>query len=155
MTPHRTRISRAGIAAQTAQIERDLAAIRRAMRKPLEVEYAKANVTVPQKAVMQVVVFHPGTTLKDLSRAVSLAHSTVSGIVDRLEKRRLLERRTDPSDGRISRLYASAAVTQFINERIPAMRSGPLISGLARASAHDRAGILWALQRLRKLLEPE
>jgi DNA-binding MarR family transcriptional regulator len=42
---------------------------------------------VPQSAVIQAVVKHDGISLKDLSREVSLAHSTVSGIVDRLEKR--------------------------------------------------------------------
>jgi DNA-binding MarR family transcriptional regulator len=123
------------------------------MRRPLEAEYAKGNVTIPQKAVMQIVVQTPGITLKELSIAISLAHSTVSGIVDRLEKRGLIERRPDDADRRLSRIHASSAVTQFVRERIPALRSGPLHSALARASASDRARIASALARLRELLE--
>ena len=138
----------------TTQIERDLAAIRRAVRRPLDAEYAKGNVTVPQKAVMHAVVTAPGINLKDLSQAVSLAHSTVSGIVDRLEKRGLLERRPDASDGRVSRLYPTTVVTQFVKERIPALREGPLVTGLARASLEDRSKIAWAIARLRDLLSP-
>jgi len=135
------------------EIESDLAAIRRAMRQPLEAEYAKGNVTVPQKAVMQVVVQTPGVTLKELSQAISLAHSTVSGIVDRLEKRGMLERRQDAVDGRLSRIYPSSAVAQFVRERIPMLRSGPLNQALALASANDRLRIRRALGRLRELLE--
>ena len=141
------------VASQTDQIESDLAAILRAMRQPLEAEFAKGNVTVPQKAVMHVVVQTPGVTLKELSQAICLAHSTVSGIVDRLEKRGFIERRPDAADGRISRIHPSAPVAEFLRERMPALRGGPLNSALARASVEDRSKIIWALQRLRELLE--
>jgi len=151
----RSRNSPAQVAAQAAQIERDLAAIRQAMRRPLEAEYAKGNVTVPQKAVLQVVVQNPGASLRDLSRAVSLAHSTVSGIVDRLEKRGMIERRQDSADGRLSRIHPSAAVAQFVKERIPALRTGPLHSAMARATPNERAGIARALRRLRALLDAD
>ena len=148
-----SRTSQASIASQAAQIENHLAAIRRAMRQPLEAEYAKGNLTVPQKAVMQVVVHTPGVTLRDLSQSVSLAHSTVSGIVDRLEKRGMIERRPDAADGRLSRVHPSAAVFEFLKERMPVLRSGPLNSALCRASVEDRKKIVSALQRLRSLFE--
>jgi DNA-binding MarR family transcriptional regulator len=149
----RPKIFATNVAAQATEIEGDLAAIRRLMRQPLETEYAKGNVTVPQKAVMHVVVQTPGVTLKDLSQAVSLAHSTVSGIVDRLEKRGFIERRPDAADGRISRIHPSAAVAEFLRDRMPALRSGPLNSALARASVEDRKRMISALRRLRELLE--
>jgi DNA-binding MarR family transcriptional regulator len=149
----RSQTSEIAVAAQVARIEGDLAAIRRLMRQPLEAEYAKGNVTVPQKAVMQVVVQTPGVTLKELSQSISLAHSTVSGIVDRLEKRGFIERRPDPGDGRLSRIHPSAPVAEFLRERMPVLRSGPLNSALARASVEDRRRIVSALQRLRELLE--
>jgi DNA-binding MarR family transcriptional regulator len=149
----RSRHSEAATATYTAQIERDLAAIRRAMRQKLEAEYAKGDVTLPQRAVMQMVVQTPGITLKDLSRGISLAHSTVSGIVHRLEKRGLIERVPDAADRRLSRIHPSSAVTQFVRERIPVLRSSPLLTALSRASARDRARIVSALRRLRELLE--
>lgn len=149
----RSRHSQTAVSRYAAQIEQDLAAIRRAMRHQLEAEYAKGDITMPQKAAMQIVVHTPGITLKELSQAISLAHSTVSGIVDRLEKRGLIERRPDDADRRLSRIHPSSAVTHFVRERIPALRSGPLHSALARASAGDRTKIASALQRLRELLE--
>ncbi len=84
---------RRGLSAEVEEMERSLGAIRRALRKPLDAEVAKGNLTAPQTGVMQAVVRSNGISLKELSHAVSLAHSTVSGIVDRLEKRGMIERR--------------------------------------------------------------
>jgi len=143
------------LAAQVERMEQDLGAIRQALRKPLEAEFARGELTPPQRAVMQVAVREHGISLKDLSRQVSLAHSTVSGIVDRLEKRGMVERRADSQDGRIARIYPSAEVEAFVREQIPALSRGPLQQALERAKAEERAEIGRALKRLRELLEDE
>lgn len=134
-------------------MEKDLGAIRRALRKPLETEMARGELTVPQTAVMRVVVRQGGVSLKDLSGEVSLAHSTVSGIVDRLEKRGMVERRADPEDGRTSRIYPTAVVAEFVREQIPRLSRGPLEDALERATKAERAAIGEALRRLRELLK--
>jgi DNA-binding MarR family transcriptional regulator len=143
------------IAALAEQMERDLGSIRQTLRKPLEAEVAKGDLTVPQSAVMRAVVRSPGINLKDLSREVSLAHSTVSGIVDRLSKRGMIERRTDSSDGRVSCIYPAAIVAEFVRERIPLLSRGPLQSALQRATQEERKAIGAALRRLRELLGAE
>jgi len=145
--------SSARAAARLEQIERDLNGIRRAMRKPLEALEAAANMTLPQRTVMQVVVRERGISLKDLSRQVNLAHSTVSGIVDRLEKRGIVQRRPDPGDGRMARIYPTSAVDAFVRERMPALARGPLDTALRRATVREREEISRALKRLRVLLE--
>jgi len=91
--------------------------------------------------------------LKDLSQALSLAHSTVSGIVDRLEKRGLIERRVDPEDGRVCRIFPTPEVTNFVRVRLPAMTRRPLEVALERATEPERAEIGSAVRRLRELLE--
>jgi DNA-binding MarR family transcriptional regulator len=141
------------VAAEVVQMERDLSAIRRSMRKPLDDVIAKSSLTVPQRTIMQVVVGCQGIRLKDLSHEVNLAHSTVSGIVDRLEKQELIERRSDPTDRRVSRIYPSGNVDKFVRTRIPALRRGPLSKALERASTEEHHKIGWALRRLRELLE--
>ncbi len=143
----------ADVVAQARRLERDLGGIRRALRKPLEAEVARGELTVPQAAVMQTVVAHQGISLKDLSREVSLAHSTVSGIADRLEKRGMIERRPDPVDGRVSRIYPTAVVMEFVRDRIPALTSGPLERALAHATEKERTAIESAVRHLRELLE--
>ena len=134
-------------------MECDLGSIRRALRKPLEAEVAKGELTAPQMDVMRVVVRHAGISLKDLSRAVSLAHSTVSGIVDRLEKRGMVQRRPDAQDGRVSLVHPTTTVKDFIREQIPALNRRPLESALQRASQAERTSIGNAIRRLRELLE--
>ncbi|MFZ0742952.1 MAG: MarR family transcriptional regulator [Terracidiphilus sp.] len=143
------------IAALAEQMEWDLSKIRRALRGPLAAEVAKGEMTVPQREVMRVVVRNEGISLRDLSREVSLAHSTVSGIVDRLEKRGIIERRVDQEDGRVSRIYPAAAVKEFVRERIPALTRGPLEKAMERATEADRSTIGLALHRLRELLEEQ
>lgn len=135
------------------QIQRDLGAIRRALRVPLESEIARGALTPPQMAIMQVVVSHEGTSLKELSRAVGLAHSTVSSIIDRLESKGLLERRADPTDGRITQIHSSTVVKKFVTERLPELTQSPLERALNRASRTEQTQICEALRRLRELLD--
>jgi DNA-binding MarR family transcriptional regulator len=137
------------------RIARDLNAIRRVLRKPLEAELVKNQLTVPQVTVLTIVARQPGITLKELSHEVNLAHSTVSGIVDRLEKRELVERRADSADGRVSRIYPSEQVTGFIRDRVPVLGAGPLEAALRRAMRVERVAISRALEKLRSLLEDE
>ena len=136
-------------------MERDFSAIRHALRKPLDAEFARGELTVPQKAVMQAVVGSRGISLKDLSRQLSLAHSTVSGIVDRLEKRGMIERRPDTADGRISRIHPSAQVAAFLRNRMPVLAAGPIEAALRRTTNPERAMLAHALRRLCELLENE
>jgi len=145
--------SRTTIAKLAGQMELDLSGIRRALRRPLEVEVANGGLTMPQTNVMQVVVRHDGISLKDLSHAVSLAHSTVSGIVDRLEKRGMLSRRPDQKDGRISRVYPTVAVREFVRDQIPTLTRGPLEAALERLKPVERLALGSAVKRLRELLE--
>ncbi|MDR3797715.1 MAG: MarR family transcriptional regulator [Terracidiphilus sp.] len=141
------------IGAQAERIDSDLAAIRHAMRKPAEAEFAQAGLTVPQTALMRAVVLQNGVSLKELSRQLSLAHSTVSGIVDRLEGRGLLVRHNDPQDGRISRIHPAPEVKEFLRTQLPALTQGPLQAALKRAKPRERNAIEQTLRRLRQLLE--
>jgi DNA-binding MarR family transcriptional regulator len=141
------------IAVQAEEISRHLARIRRVLRKPLDAEVSKGGLTVPQKAAMLVVVRNPGISIKALSREMSLAHSTVSGIAERLERRGLIECRLDSEDRRIVRIHPSEEVAAFIRSRISLLQQGPLEGALRKASAVERAEIGRALKRLDELLE--
>lgn len=49
-------------------------------------ETCAQDLTVPQIMLMHELYHYPGITLNELSKRLSLSKSTVSGIVDRLEK---------------------------------------------------------------------
>lgn len=78
-----------------------------------------------------------------------------SGIVDRLAKRGMLERRSDSKDGRFARIYPTAEVEAFIRELMPALTRGPLERALKRATKKERSTIGDAIRRLRELLEDQ
>src|SRR5258708_6713282 len=62
------------------------------------------GITGPQRLVLRVVGRFPGLSAGELARIVRLHPSTITGILQRLVARGLLERRRDPSDSRRARL---------------------------------------------------
>jgi MarR family transcriptional regulator, organic hydroperoxide resistance regulator len=62
------------------------------------------GITGPQRLVLRVVGRFPGLSASELADIVQLHPSTITGVVQRLVARGLLERRRDPSDTRRARL---------------------------------------------------
>lgn len=132
--------------------ERQLNLIQRRMRQSLQAEFARGQLTGPQRLVMgELVRTHP-LSLKQLAAAVSLAHSTVSGIVDRLEKQGLIERRPDPTDRRVTLLLPSSQVRTFLQDRMPQLTLHPLVEALTRATPAERKCIAAGVDTLARLL---
>ena len=81
------------ISAQAEKMEQDLSGIRRALRKPLEAEVAKGELTLPQGAVMREVVrnhgisrvhperlLHYSASLRSASRYLCMTRSVDSNL---------------------------------------------------------------------------
>lgn len=135
------------------EIDRDLRAIREMIRRPLEAEFARGRLTGPQQSAMHALVQSDGMSLKELSGRLGLSHSTVSGIVDRLEKRSLVERRTDEKDKRLTRILVSQKVRDYIRDVMPKLSIHPLVEAIGRANQAERRAIVKGLKILRKILE--
>ena len=149
----RTQPASADLIPDARRLEAQLNLIQRHMRQALQAEFARGQLTGPQRLVMEKLVHAPnGLSLKELSRAVSLAHSTVSGIADRLEQQGLLVRQTDAQDRRITRLTPSQAVRDFLAVRMPELTVHPLVEVLRRASPADRQAITLGLDTLARLI---
>jgi DNA-binding MarR family transcriptional regulator len=135
------------------EVDQHLSVIRQRLREPLETEFARGGLTGPQRMVMQALVKSEGLSLKQLSAQVNLAHSTVSGIVDRLETRGMVIRRKDESDGRATVISPSSPVREFLSKRMPELAISPLTEALGTASDRERATVLRGLKKLRSLIE--
>ncbi|MGH7048549.1 MAG: MarR family winged helix-turn-helix transcriptional regulator [Stellaceae bacterium] len=59
---------------------------------------------------------HPGLSQKELAELLEVEPISVARLVDRLEARGLVERRTDPADRRVWRLHLSPAATAEVGE---------------------------------------
>lgn len=139
------------IAELAHEIDEHLRIVRQVLRRPMEAEIVRGHLTAPQQLVMEVIVRSNGLNLKNLSKQVSLSHSTVSGIVDRLQKRGLVQRKSDPEDRRFTVITPSRAVHEFLKEKLPLLAIHPLIGILHRANATEREDIARGLRTLRRL----
>ncbi len=135
------------------EVDQHLSVIRQRLREPLETEFARGGLTGPQRMVMQALVQSEGLSLKQLSAQVSLAHSTVSGIVDRLVARGMAVRNKDQSDGRATVIAPSSPVRDFMSKRMPVLAISPLTEALGNASDSEKATVLRGLKKLRALVE--
>jgi MarR family transcriptional regulator, organic hydroperoxide resistance regulator len=140
------------LTAMAQEIDGHLHAVRQVLRQPVEAQFARGGLTGPQRSVMQALYHAEGLSLKELSRRVGLAHSTVSGIVDRLEARQLLERRPNPADRRATTIVVGKIVHDFMRDTPPAIAIHPVVAALERAKPGERTAILEGLRTLRRLL---
>jgi len=146
-------VSERSAAELALEIDRDLQAVRRRLRRPVDNMIASGGLTGPQQSAMAALVKAGGLSLKDLSKELGLAHSTVSGIVDRLEKRGLLERRTEQADMRVTRIVPSREVQRFLRETWPELERHPLEEALGAASEAERRTVARGMRTLRRILE--
>ncbi len=135
------------------EIDQHLRAVRQVLRQPVEAEFARGGLTGPQRSIMQAVVRSRGLSLKALSQQVGLAHSTASGIVDRLVTKGLLERRVNEKDRRISLIVASKIVRDYVRDTLPGLIVHPLVTALRRAKPSERRAIVEGLRLLRRVVE--
>ncbi len=142
-----------------ARVAGHLEAVRRVLRESIWAEARRYPVplTPPQVLALQVLVDQVrdtgvGLSLSELSRRMGLAHSTVSGIVTRLERRGLLRRTTRPDDRRFVTIELTGPVTQWLEHELPAVRLRPLAAAIGQASAEERTAILHGLATLERLL---
>jgi DNA-binding MarR family transcriptional regulator len=134
------------------EIDQHLRAVRRTLQQPVEAEFARGGLTGPQRSVIEAVVKMGGLSVKEASRQVGLAHSTVSGIVDRLERQGLVERQKDRKDHRINLIVPSKVVRDYMRDTLPTLVVYPLVEALLRAKPAERKAILEGLRTLRRVL---
>lgn len=92
-----------------------------------------------------------GQTLASLSRALVVTAGNLTGLVDRAERDGVVERRTDPHDRRLARVWLTTSGAALIRALLPAhdRRVHELLRGLP---AHDRAELRRLLGVLREHL---
>lgn len=75
---------------------------------------AKHKLPILTMIITRQIKSEPGITISDLARRTSIAKSHISNIIEELSRRGLVEKRTDPLDHRILRLFLSNAATNHL-----------------------------------------
>ena len=66
---------------------------------------AKGGLTAAQSGALFVLGPRDGALIGEVAEALDLAPSAMTGLIDRMARAELVERRPDPKDGRALRLY--------------------------------------------------
>jgi DNA-binding MarR family transcriptional regulator len=100
--------------------------------------------------IMRLLVRRPGISVNDAAAELRLAPANVSTALRALEARGLLERRRDPSDGRVVRLHPTAAALAHRTDQEIAWGEA-LSQALATLPKADARRVLAATASLRAL----
>jgi MarR family transcriptional regulator, organic hydroperoxide resistance regulator len=113
-----------------------------------------SGVTGPQRLVIRVVGRYPGIAAGELANVLHVHPSTLTGVLKRLERQRLIERTRDRNDGRRALLILSAR-----GKKLDASKSGTIegvvrrcLDGLPASQIQAAASLL---RSLAEHLDPE
>jgi DNA-binding MarR family transcriptional regulator len=96
------------------------------------------GVTPTQYALLCVLRERDGQTGAELGERLQLDSATITGILDRLERAEMIERRADRTDRRVNRIFATAHARD-LQPAIDRAMDDVNVSFLAAIDAEDRA----------------
>jgi DNA-binding MarR family transcriptional regulator len=107
--------------------------------------------TMPRFDLLANLDREDGQTLAALSRRMLVTAGNLTGLVDRAERDGVVERRPDPGDRRLSRVYLTPKGRDLVHALIPA-HAAHVSELLATLDAGDRRELRRLLGKLREAL---
>ena len=138
----------------TLDFMRLLWSIEHSLQKQSKRMAAEIGLTGPQRLVLRVVDQYPGISAGALARVVKLHPSTITGILQRLARRRLLRRERDPEDSRRTRLWTAPAAKRY-TQRATGTVEHTVRRALSRLRAEHVRGARVVLTELARVLTVE
>lgn len=121
----------------------------------MEADSLTNGVTIPQRIVLGALIRTGSLSLKELSQKIGLSHSTVSGIVDRLERKGFVERFQDPQDRRFTKITVSPEVKDFFQHKLQHLLFTSIVNAFKNATPEEQEKVVEGLSLLRRLMEKE
>lgn len=113
-----------------------------------------AGLTAPQLLIMQAIAARGEMTMGEIAGQVSLSQATITTILDRLEKRSLIERRRGSTDKR--RVYASLTdAGSALIARSPTPLQEEFKQRFSELQDWEQSLILGSLQRVAAMMNAE
>src|SRR5213593_5169179 len=103
----------------------------------LRVEDKALGLSGPRASALSVIVFRGPITMSALAEAEQVRRPTITRLVDGLERRGLVRRVDDPSDGRVQLVAATAAGKRLL-QKGRARRVERLTRGVAQLSEEEQ-----------------
>ena len=105
------------------------------------------NITPGQFGLLTKIKNNPGVSQTDLARAEGIERSTLGEIIDRFEKRDLVERRRHVDDRRAYALHLTSVGKDFLNQVTPEVFANDL-EVAHRLNDQERQQLLQLLRKL-------
>ena len=116
--------------------------------------YSECKITAPQMICLYSLQRQGKMTLSELADKVTLGKSTVNGIVDRLEEKKLLSRTRCTKDRR--KVYVEITEPgKKLTERAPSLLQDRLATALKKLPELEQAAIALSLERIVQLMEAD
>jgi DNA-binding MarR family transcriptional regulator len=124
-----------------------LAALSRKISRSYNAECSNYGVTATQSFVLLDLLNNNGSNVKDIAARIQLDSPAVTGVIDRLIKENLVERKEDPSDRRSLQIFLTPGGRSLAEKLTPVSEAYNqfIQSGFA---AVDRTQFESLLQRL-------
>jgi len=140
---------------ESSKIEEMLTLIKRIMsliKQSFESDLKKMDVTESQILVMRVLNHYGDMKVSDISRKLDLSNSMVSGIIDRLVEKKIVERKRSEKDRRIVMISLAEEYRQPVRKHLNAFAQ-KMRRVLSTTTEEDLDFILEGLEKLRTILE--
>jgi DNA-binding MarR family transcriptional regulator len=121
----------------------------RRVQRWIEAEFAdRGGLTSAQSGLLFFLGKDGGALIGEAAEALDVAPSAMTGLVDRMERSGLVERRADPTDGRAQRLYPTLAGQQARAMALDGLKAlnTTLTEGFSQAEVDTIARWLVSLQ---------
>ncbi|MFO8012933.1 MAG: MarR family winged helix-turn-helix transcriptional regulator [Phycisphaerae bacterium] len=115
---------------------------------------SRYGLTVPQLAVLKELGADGGRSIGELTRAVHLSQATVTGILDRLQRRGLIERRRGEADKRKVHVWLTEDGRDALGQSPPLLHEN-FLEAFAGLPDWQQTQILSSLQRIVAMMEAD
>jgi MarR family transcriptional regulator for hemolysin len=89
--------------------------IARLLSRTFEQQTSELKVTREQARVLAYIAVNEGAKQADIARLMDVQKIRITKLVDDLEQRALIERRSDPGDRRVKRLYIAQGAQEVLD----------------------------------------
>ncbi len=115
---------------------------------------ADFDITVPQFTALQILINRGNMTIGELSQKMDLACSTITDLIDRMEKSKLVVRQRDENDRRVVRIKVLDKGYDIL-EQVMKKRIGFLDEKLSVLSNEEKASLDKGLESLYGAMKDE
>lgn len=145
------------------QITRDVAiseimqSLRRIFKTIQDYSHEVANkfgITGPQLWTLKTIYQNGSLSLGDLSQRMYLHPSTISGVIDRLEKKGYVLRDRDQKDRRVVKVDLTSKGNRLV-KKVPNPVQGRMIYGLSKLKKEELKHIYNSVQKLVEIVEAQ